>query len=157
RKLFAATAVAALFAFSGYAQQRDERANKPATDAPTTSETSATAQPAPANSGFFAAPAAPKATQAPKPHTSTSKYSKDQEAPGRLVPKGEANVGYGYMNFNPGSPFSSFNNHGVTGGLTYNVNKWLGVASDLAEYHFRRDLNGQRTKGGQFAYLFGPR
>jgi outer membrane protein OmpA-like peptidoglycan-associated protein len=156
RKLFAATAVMALMALPGSAQQKDESAAKP--DASAATENAASPSNAsPATRGVFAVPAGPRATAFPGPQSDKKKGSQDPEAPGRAVPKYEANVGYSYMNFNPGSPFGSFNNHGVTGGLTYNVNRWLGVASDLGEYHFRRDLNGQTTKGGQFAYLFGPR
>jgi len=158
RKLFAATAVLALFALPNFAQQKDEGAGKPATEASAPEGFASPSSVAPATRGIFAVPTVPRSTPFPGPQAATTKKgSNDSDAPGRFVPKWEANVGYGYMNFNPGSPFGSFNNHGVTGGLAYNVNKWLGVASDLGEYHFRRDLNGQPVKGGQFAYLLGPR
>src|SRR5258708_33486202 len=61
------------------------------------------------------------------------------------------------MNFDPGSPFGSFNNHGATGGFTYNVGRVLGLTSELGQYHFNRDVGGSPVKGGQTSYLFGPR
>src|SRR5258707_6806837 len=96
---------------------------------------------APATRGVFAVPAIPKATPFPGPQAS-SKQSKDSTAPGRLLPKYELNAGYSYMNFDPGSPFGSFNNHGATGGFTYNVGRVLGLTSELGQYHFNRDVGG---------------
>jgi len=161
RKWYAAAAVGALFALPLIAQQKDESAANPETEtvaAPATANLDAPAAPAslaPSTRGVFALPAVPKATPFPGPQS--AKKDKDADAPGRLVPKYEVNVGYSYIDLRPGDPFSNFNNHGATGGFTYNANSVLGLAAELGTYHFQRSINGTSVKGGPTTYLFGPR
>ena len=134
RKWYAAAAVGALFALPLIAQQKDESAAKPETESaavPATATLDAPAAPAslaPSTRGVFALPAVPKATPFPGPQS--AKKDKGTDAPGRLVPKYEVNVGYSYIDLRPGDPFSNFNNHGVTGGFTYNANSVLGLTAD---------------------------
>jgi len=106
--------------------------------------------------GVFALPAAPRPRPFPKPRPAGG--SKDSDAPGQLVPRYEFAVLYDYVNFHPGSPFSSFNNHGATGAFTYNASRWLGLTAELGGYRFKnRDLNGTPVNGSIVSYLFGPR
>jgi outer membrane protein OmpA-like peptidoglycan-associated protein len=158
RKWCAAAAVGALFALPLLAQQRDEGATKSAVA--TSSE--APAAPAPSTpvsrSGVFAIPAIPRTTPFPGPQAaSAGKDTKDTRPPGRLVPKFEVNGGYSYINFNPGDGFNNFNNHGASGGLTYNFNRVLGVTGEYSGYGFSRNVNGNKLDGGLQTYLFGPR
>src|SRR5690349_9693874 len=95
--------------------------------------------------GIFALPAAPRPKPLPKPRPGGSK---DSDAPGQLVPRYEFAVGYDYVNFNPGNPFSSFNNHGAAGSFTYNASRWLGLAAELGGYRFKdRNVNGTPLNG----------
>ena len=107
---------------------------------------------APAVRNVFALPAAPR----PKPFPATGKGSKDEEAPGRLLPLYEVAGGYSFVRFIPGEPFDAFNSHGGTGSFTVNASKWFGLTAELGAYHFgNRDISGT---GGVFTtYLFGPR
>src|SRR5215475_3100297 len=156
RKRCAAAAVGALFALPLFAQQKDEGATKSAV------ETSAEAPAAPApstpvsRSGVFAVPAIPRTTPFPGPQAATAD-TKDTRPPGRLVPKFEVNGGYSYINFMPGDGFDNFNNHGASGGLTYNFNRVLGVTGEYSGYGFSRNVNGNKLDGGLQTYLFGPR
>ena len=85
RKWCAVVAIGALCALPLFAQQKDENATKPATDA--ASETSASPESsAPVTRGIFALPAVPKATPFPGPQAAT-KTMKDSRTPGQLVPK----------------------------------------------------------------------
>ena len=155
RKWCAVVAIGALCALPLFAQQKDENATKPATDA--ASETSASPESsAPVTRGIFALPAVPKATPFPGPQAAT-KTMKDSRTPGQLVPKYEIDAGYSYINFSPGDPFGNFNNHGGRGGFTYNANRVLGLTAEVAGYNFTRDVNGSRLDGGLTTYLFGPR
>jgi outer membrane protein OmpA-like peptidoglycan-associated protein len=105
--------------------------------------------------GIFALPAAPRPKPLPKPRPGGSK---DSDAPGQLVPRYEFAVGYDYVNFNPGNPFSSFNNHGAAGSFTYNASRWLGLTAELGGYRFKdRNVNGTPLNGSIVSYLFGPR
>jgi len=157
RKWCAATAVAAILAFPLFGQQKDDSANQPTTGTTGSADASA---PAPesavhATRGVFALPAVPKATPFPGPQAAAK--SKEADAPARLVPKFEINLGYSYVNFNPGDGFSNFNNHGGSGGFTYNPTRYLGLTADLGGYTFSRDVNGTRLDGGLTTFLFGPR
>ncbi len=105
--------------------------------------------------GVFALPAAPRPKPFPKPRPAGG--GKDSDAPGQLVPRYEFAVLYDYVNFHPGSPFPSFNNHGATGAFTYNASRWLGLTAELGGYRFKnRDLNGTPVNGSIVSYLFGP-
>ncbi len=116
--------------------------------APTAKESSVV----PVARNVFALPADPR----PKPFPAAGKSSKDEEAPGRLLPRYEVAGGYSFVRFIPGEPFDAFNNHGGTGSFTVNASKWFGLTAELGSYHFgNRDISGT---GGVFTtYLFGPR
>jgi outer membrane protein OmpA-like peptidoglycan-associated protein len=65
---------------------------------------------------------------------------------------------YNYINFDPGSPFANFNNHGATGSFTYNASRTLGLVAELGYYRFKnRDVSGTPFTGATVSYLFGPR
>jgi hypothetical protein len=152
RKWCAAAAVGALFALPLIAQQKDENAAKPATEA--AAETpAAPASIAPVTRSVWALPAAPRATPFPGPQAATQ----DTRTPGQLVPRYEINAGYSYINFDPGSGFNNFNNHGGTGGFTFNANRFLGLTAEVGGYNFSREVNGNKLDGGLTTYLFGPR
>ncbi|HLB86589.1 MAG TPA: OmpA family protein [Terriglobales bacterium] len=113
-----------------------------------------------AESGFasakniFALPAVPR----PKP----SAAANDTRPPGQLVPRFEVAVAYQYVQFNPGDPFASFNNHGATASFTYNASRWLGLTGEFGGYRFDRNLfpvtgSNAGVTGGFVSYLFGPR
>jgi outer membrane protein OmpA-like peptidoglycan-associated protein len=157
RNWWCAAALAALFALPLFAQQKDDSAARPANETTATAG-APVAQPNVTSStrGVFALPAAPKATPFPGPQAATKEY-KDTRTPGQLVPKFEVNAGYSYINFNPGDGFNNFNNHGATGGFTYNPNRILGLTAELGGYHFDRNVGGFKTNGGITSYLFGPR
>jgi len=154
RKWCAAAAVGALLAFPLIAQQRDEDAPKPATEARAESS-AAPANVAPITRSVWALPAVPKATPFPGPQAAAA--MKDTRPPGTLVPRFEINAGYSYVNFNPGDEFNNFNNHGGTGGFTFNANRFLGLTAEVGSYTFKRELNGTNVDGGLTTYLFGPR
>lgn len=159
RKWCGAIAVAALFVSPLFAQQNDENAARPVPKASSASANAALDAPptpmsvAPSTRGVFAVPAVPKGTPFPGPQTAT----KDTREPGRLTPKYEVSAGYSYIDLRPGDPFNNYNNHGVSGGFTYNANSVLGIVAELGTYHFRHSVNGTSVKGGPTTYLFGPR
>jgi outer membrane protein OmpA-like peptidoglycan-associated protein len=108
--------------------------------------------------GVFALPATPW----PKPFPGPAAAAKDTRLLGALVPKYEIAVTYDYVNFNPGSPFASFNNHGAAGSFTYNPSKWLGLTAEVGGYQFDRNLfpltgSNNPVSGSFTSYLFGPR
>jgi hypothetical protein len=152
-------AISAMLAWPVCAQQKESGAG----DGPKSTEdgaakstarlhTTESANGAPASRNLFGLPEAPpRATPFP-----AAAGSADAEAPGRLVPKYEAAGMYSYVNFNPGDPFLSFNNHGATGSFAYNATRWVGLTAELGGYHFDRSVNG-RISGSWVTYLFGPR
>src|ERR1700719_1205004 len=159
RKWCAAIAVAALLAFPLFGQQKDDSSNQP-----TTGTTASADAPAPvpdpavhATHGVFALPAVPKKTPFPGPQAAAKTDKNSGDAPGQVVPRYELAGGYSYIDFNPGDPFSNFNNHGANGGFTYNATRFLGLTAELGGYHFKRDVNGNQLSGGLTSYLFGPR
>lgn len=106
----------------------------------------------------FALPATPRPTPFPGPAAAAP----DTRPLGTLVPKYEVAVTYDYVNFNPGSPFAGFNNHGAAGSFTYNASKWLGLTAEVGGYQFNRNLfpltgNNNSVQGTFTSYLFGPR
>lgn len=104
---------------------------------------------------IFALPAVPRPKPFPKPRPAGSK---NNDAPGQLVPRYEFGVLYDYVDFHPGSPFSDFNNHGASGSFTYNASRWLGLTAELGAYRFKdRNVSGTPTNGSSVSYLFGPR
>jgi outer membrane protein OmpA-like peptidoglycan-associated protein len=65
---------------------------------------------------------------------------------------------YDYINFAPGDPFASFNNHGAAGSFTYNASRALGLATEVGWYRFKnRNVGGTPVNGTMQSYLFGPR
>ncbi len=122
-----------------------------ATGSATNAPAATTTAPTPRN--LFAMPDAPRPTPFPAATGST-----DDSAPGRMVPRYEIAGGYSYINFNPGSPFSSFNNQGGTGSFTYNASRWLGLTAELGGYDFSGNQGSNPRNPGSFlTYLFGPR
>jgi outer membrane protein OmpA-like peptidoglycan-associated protein len=108
-----------------------------------------------ASKGIFALPAVPRPKPFPKPRPAGSK---DNDAPGQLVPRYEFGVLYDYVNFHPGSPFADFNSHGASGEFTYNASRWLGLTAEMGAYRFKdRNVNGIPVNGTIFSYMFGPR
>lgn len=156
RKWCVTVVVSALLAVPGFGQRSDDakdastsgEAAKPAAKSP---EGEATG---PLSRNVFAMPAAPKAKALPADTNSSG----DDNAPARLLPRYEIAGGYSYVNFNPGDPFSSFNNHGGSGSFAYNATRWLGLTGELASYHFTRNVNGTSGDSGIWTtFLFGPR
>jgi len=94
---------------------------------------------------------------APRPTPFPADADKTNEAPGRLLPRVEVAGGYSYVNFNPGSPFSSFGNHGGSGSIAYNASRYLGLVAEFAQYGFERNLSGSNVNGSWNTWLFGPR
>jgi len=155
RKWCAAAAVGALLAFPLIAQQKDETA-KPGTEAAATAGAPASESAAPFTRSVWAIPAVPRTTPFPGPQAAAAS-TKDTRPPGKLLPRYEVNGGYSYINFNPGDPFNNFNNHGGTGGFTFNANRVLGLTAEIGGYNGHRDVNGTKLNGGLTSYLFGPR
>jgi outer membrane protein OmpA-like peptidoglycan-associated protein len=61
------------------------------------------------------------------------------------------------VNFNPGGPFNSFNNHGGSGSFSYNASRYLGLVVEFTGYNFERNVSGTNTRGSWNTWLFGPR
>jgi OmpA family len=95
-------------------------------------------------------PDAPRPTPFPAAAGST-------EAPGRLVPRYELAAGYSYVNFSPGGPFPSLDDHGGSGSFAYNPLRYLGLVAEFSGYTFERNINGTNVRGNWNTWLFGPR
>src|SRR5579859_2146017 len=150
-------AAAVLLSLPLVAQGKNNDASDSATnsDAVVKSNVEATslwATPRPRN-GARGLPDAPRPRSTPFP-ASTGSAS---EPPGRLVPRYEVSGGYSYVNFNPGCPFASFNNHGGTGSFAYNASRYLGLVAEFAGYNFDRNTAGADVRGSWNTWLFGPR
>ena len=161
RKWCVAATLAALMALPIVAQQKDDTSSKATTDsAPAADATAAPATTAPATTrGLFAVPAVPRKTPFPGPQAAASKKdeNKDSRAPGQLVPRYEINFGYDYVDFHPGDGFNNWDNHGGSGGFTFNANRYLGLTAELGGYSGNRTVNGVYSGTGLTTYLFGPR
>jgi outer membrane immunogenic protein len=73
------------------------------------------------------------------------------------TPKFDIFAGYSYVRDNPAtSGVSSFNLHGGSASVAYNVNHWLGAVADFGGYHANNIL-GTGIDGTLSTYLFGPR
>jgi hypothetical protein len=103
----------------------------------------------------WAIPATPSKTPFPGPQAAAE--TKDTRPPGQLLPRFELNGGYSYINFVPGNPFDNFNNHGGTGGFTFNPSRVLGLTAEIGGYNGHREISGNRVSAGLTTYLFGPR
>lgn len=104
--------------------------------------------------------ALPRPKPFPKPRPAAK--DKDTRAPGQLVPRYEIGFSYYYVNFSPGSPFTTFGNQGGGASFTYNASRWLGLVGEFGGYRFDRNLfpltgNNANVSGGFVSYLFGPR
>jgi outer membrane protein OmpA-like peptidoglycan-associated protein len=155
RKWCAAAAVGAFFVLPVLAQQKDDNSTKPATEVTAATDAPLSEAPVVAKAGIFVVPATPRTAPFPGPQAAAT--TKDTRPPGRLVPKFEVNGGYSYINFDPGDQANNFNNHGGTGGFTYNANRFLGLTAEVGGYSFSRDVNGGKSDGGLTTFLFGPR
>jgi hypothetical protein len=156
RRLCLTVAASAILALPVWAQQGDDNSRDGAKAPGDSTAAASKAEPtnAVASSRSFAVPDVPRATPFPGPAPSAST---DNNAPGRLTPKFELAGMYSYINFNPGTGFNSWNNHGGTGSFTYNVNRWLGLTGEVGAYSFSRTVPTGNTEGGFQTFLFGPR
>lgn len=93
----------------------------------------------------------------PRPTAFPAAAGGKDEAPGRLVPRFELAAGYSYVNFQPGSPFPSFNNNGGSGSFAYNASRYLGLVAEFSGYDFNRSVSGTTANGNWNTWLFGPR
>jgi outer membrane protein OmpA-like peptidoglycan-associated protein len=94
---------------------------------------------------------------APRPIPFPAAASAKDEAPGRQLPRYELGAGYSYVNFNPGSPFPSNNNNGVSGSFVYNASPYLGLVAEFSGYNIGSNVNGTGTNPNWNTWLFGPR
>jgi len=156
RKWCAAAALGALLGLPLFAQQKDETTKPAAEAAATPGAPVAPESVAPVARSVWAIPATPRKTPFPGPQAAAAE-TKDTRPPGQLLPRFEVNGGYSYINFNPGGPFNNFNNHGGTGGFTFNPTRVLGLTAEIGGYNGHRDVNGNRVSAGLTTYLFGPR
>jgi hypothetical protein len=168
-KWCATVAMGALLALPLCAQQKD--ASTASTDHKETSDSAVKAPAtagdfniAPASQNLFAIPAA----AAPVPADIFSDWANNpwnRHAWGRLTPRWELAGMYSYVNFNPGSGFSNWNNQGATGSFAFNTNNWLGLVAEIGGYHFTRQvfqvnpsgISELSLSGSWETYLFGPR
>ena len=95
--------------------------------------------------------------ETPRPTPFPAAASGKDEAPGRLMPRYELGAGYSYVNFNPGSPFPSNNNNGVSGSFAYNASRYLGLVAEFSGYNIGSNVNGTGTNPNWNTWLFGPR
>ncbi|HKT46758.1 MAG TPA: hypothetical protein VJP87_04475 [Candidatus Acidoferrales bacterium] len=107
----------------------------------------------------FALPETPRPNPFP---AAAPDASKDNEAPGRLLPRYELAGMFMYIDMAPGDPFRNFNTYGATGSFTYNISPWLGLTGEGGGYNFNRNvfpLTGSNASlnGGLASFLFGPR
>jgi outer membrane protein OmpA-like peptidoglycan-associated protein len=164
RKLYLGLAISAFLALPLCAQQKsgaaadDSNATATAAEKTTAANGSSSSTNAVPVKGVFALPAKPRPTPFPGPAAAGA----DTRPVGLLVPKFEVAITYDYVNFNPGSPFAGFNNHGAAGEFTYNMSQWLGLTVDVGGYQFNRNLfpltgNNNSVQGTFTSYLFGPR
>jgi outer membrane protein OmpA-like peptidoglycan-associated protein len=155
RLCLAVVAMSAMLALPVWAQQGADGKNDGARAAGDSATPDATNAVPAASRSSFSVPDVPRATPFPSPAASSSS---DDSAPGRLTPKFELAGMYSYINFHPGAGFSSWNNNGGTGSITYNANRWFGLTAEVGDYAFSRDVPGVGTaEGGFLTYLFGPR
>lgn len=156
RNWCAAAAMSALFVLPVCAQQNSSGAGDGDSAAATAGEKSLAKKNVgditPASRNLFALPDAPR----PKPFPAGAK-SGDDTPPGRIVPRYEIAGMFDYVNFSPGSPFSSFNNLGGSGSFTWNPSRWLGLTEELGGLSYNRNVNGNYIHGGITTFLLGPR
>lgn len=150
-KWCATVAMSALLALPILAQPKnnagDDGSGGSGTTEKNTTETNAVnvAPPLRSSAGL---PDAPRATPLPKAAETQS------DEPGRVWPRFEVAVLYQYLNFQPGDPFPSFNNHGGSGSFTYNPSRWIGLVGEVGGYRYK---NASLGRGVITTFLFGPR
>ena len=158
RKWFVTLAVATLGAallLPAEAEQKSGGADKPETPEVTES-------PAPARPELRAVRNAFALPETPRPSPFPAAAAKDEEAPGRLIPKYELAGMFMYVDAAPGDPFKNFNTYGATGSFTYNASRWLGLTGEGGGYNYTRNLfpltgSNAGVNGGLASFLFGPR
>ncbi|GAC1701391.1 MAG: hypothetical protein NVS9B4_04600 [Candidatus Acidiferrum sp.] len=143
-------AIGMFLAIPAVAQQRSTVTGDPAGEG----GASATKVESPAARSSSNLPASPRSTPFPGPAKATS-----DDEPGVVVPRYEIALMYDYLKFQPGYGFQHVDNHGASGSITYNANKWLGLNADVGGYYFNYHVpvSGAKTTGGWTTYLFGPR
>src|SRR3989454_12811016 len=80
-----------------------------------------------------------------------------QTAAAQDTPKVDAFLGYSYVRANPatsGAP--SFNLHGGSASVAYNVSNSLGLVADFGGYHVNK-IGGFPVDSAVYTYLFCPR
>lgn len=149
----AAVAFAALLAVPLFAQQPSAKddSTSASTRASSTGDLKA-GDITPAARQLFAAPEAPL----PKPFPADEKSS-DETPPGRVVPRYEIAGLFNYISFHPGSPFPAFNSYGGSGSFGWNANSWFGLAAEVGDVTFGRNVNGNSVHGNLATFLAGPR
>ena len=74
---------------------------------------------------------------------------------GESHPAADLFAGYSFIRFNPNAGVKeNFNEHGVTGALAGNVNRWFSVVGDFGFYTIRSLPPGVKAKA--YTYMFGP-
>src|SRR5262249_53806993 len=147
RKWCAAAALGALLGLPLFAHQKDETTKSAAEAAATPGAPVAPESVAPVTRSVWAIPATPRKTPFPGPQAAAAE-TKDTRPPGQLLPRFEVNGGYSYISFNPGGPFNNFNNHGGTGGFTFNPNRLRGLTAGIRGYKRDVGVNGHPLDGG---------
>lgn len=149
RNWIAAVAASALLAGPLYAQKNGDSAAASAEKSPAILNAGDIT---PASRNLFALPEAPR----PKPFPAGATSDSDLP-PGKLVPRFEIAGMFNYVNFNPGSPFDSFNNFGGSGSFTWNPSRWVGLTEEIGGLSYNRTVSGISNHGGLTTFLLGPR
>jgi len=67
----------------------------------------------------------------------------------------DVSAAYSYVNAGAADSGGTFNVHGGSGSVAYNLNNWVGLAADVGGYHFTTLPAG--LDSNMYTYLFGPR
>src|SRR5579862_177349 len=67
----------------------------------------------------------------------------------------DVSAAYSYVNAGAADSGGTFNVHGGSGSVAYNLNNWVGLAADVGGYHFTTLPAGLGSN--MYTYLFGPR
>jgi hypothetical protein len=67
----------------------------------------------------------------------------------------EVSGAYSYINAGAADSGGTFNVHGGSASVAYNLNNWVGLVADLGGYHFTGLPAG--LDSNMYTYLFGPR
>src|SRR5574337_1690531 len=77
-------------------------------------------------------------------------------APAQDTPKVEVFGGYSFMRANVVVNGLTFNLHGGSGSVAYNLNNWFGLVGDVGAYH-QGSVTGNGFSLTVVSYMFGPR